>query len=227
MSAFGANFSSVTDVATSLPLPTTLGDASVMVDGRKARMFWVSPNQINFQVPSDAPAGSANVVVMQQGQPVSQGTIQVASVALSLFTANASGMGVPSGVVLRVKANGQQSYEAIARYDAVLKQFVPVQIQRRAGEQLYLILFGTGLKQAANTDGNAANGVAENVLATIGGVNAQVVFAGVAPGFAGLEQINIRIPDTAPTGPAIQMVVRGRDLLNNWKQANAVTIGLQ
>lgn len=227
VSAFGANFSSVTDVATSLPLPTTLGDASVMVDGRKARMFWVSPNQINFQVPSDAPAGSANVVVMQQGQPVSQGTIQVASVALSLFTANASGMGVPSGVVLRVKANGQQSYEAIARYDAVLKQFVPVQIQRRAGEQLYLILFGTGLKQAANTDGNAANGVAENVLATIGGVNAQVVFAGVAPGFAGLEQINIRIPDTAPTGPAIQMVVRGRDLLNNWKQANAVTIGLQ
>jgi uncharacterized protein (TIGR03437 family) len=227
VSAFGANLSSSTGVATSLPLPTLLGDASVMVDGRKARMFWASPNQINFQVPSDAPAGSANVVVMRQGQPVSQGTIQIASVALGLFTANASGMGAPAGVVLRVKANGQQSYEPIARYDAGSKQFVPVTILRNAGEQLYLILFGTGLKQAANTDGNPANGVAENVLATIGGVNAQVVFAGVAAGFAGLEQINIRIPDNAPANPSSPVVVRARDLLNNWKLANGVTITLQ
>jgi uncharacterized protein (TIGR03437 family) len=227
VSVFGTGLSASTDTATTLPLPTILGNAQVLIDGKLARMFWASANQINLQVPADVPSGAANVVVMKQGQVVSQGSIEVSSVALSLFTANANGAGVPAGVILRVGSNGQQTYEPLARFDAGLKQFVPASINRRPGDQLFLILYGTGLKQAANTDGNAANGVAENVLVTVGGVNAQVVFAGSAPGFAGLEQINIRIPDNTPTNPNTQVVVRARDLLNNWKQANGVTIAIQ
>ena len=61
----------------------------------------------------------------------------------------------------------------------------------------------------------------------IGGVSAQVVFAEAAPGFAGLEQINVRISDNAPADPATPVVVKARDRLNNLNQANTVTISLQ
>jgi len=98
---------------------------------------------------------------------------------------------------------------------------------RLAAERTALILFGTGFSLIPNSDNNPANGVAENVQATIGGVNAQVVFAGVAPGFLGLTQLNVLIPDTAPANPATQVVIKARDRLNNLKQANPVNISLQ
>jgi len=228
VAAFGANMSPNNPAsATTLPLPLSLGDVAVLVDGKRSGLFYVSRDQINYQIPDDAPSGSANVVVTLKGQPLAQGTIQISNVALSLFTANASGSGAPAGLLLRVKAGGQQVLEPLARFDAAMRQFVPAPIVRRAGEQYFLVLFGTGLKHVANTDGNAGNGVAENIQASVGGVNAPVVFAGVAPGFAGLGQLNIRIPDGAPANPATPVVIMARDRLNNLKQANTVTIALQ
>jgi len=226
VSAFGANMSSATAFAMSQPLPLSLADVSVSVDGKQARLFFVSPNQINYQVPSDTPTGLANVVVTNKGQTVLQGTVQVSTVALSLFTADASGLGAPAGLLLRVRADGQQVYESLARFDAS-RRVVPAPIVRRAGEQLFLILFGSGLRCSVDTDRNPGNGVAENVQAAIGGVNAQTLFAGPAPGFVGLEQFNIRIPDNLPANPNTQVVVGARDLLNNLKQSNTLTISLQ
>ncbi len=227
VSAFGANMSSVTAAAAALPLPLNLGDVAVLVDGRQSRLFFVSPSQINYQVPADAPSGTANVAVMNRGQTILQGTLMVSGVAPSLFTANASGDGPPAGLLLRVRANGQQVLESLVRFDAAQSRLVPAPIVRRAGEQLFLILFGTGFKQAPNTDGNAGNGFAESVQVSIGGVNAEVIFAGTAPGFVGLEQLNVRIPDNAPSNPNTAVVARVRDLLNNQKQANTVVISLQ
>ena len=227
VAAFGANMASTTANATTLPLPLSLGDVSVIVDGKQARLFFVSRSQINYQVPAGTPLGLANVVVTNRGQAILQGTILISSVALSLFTADASGTGAPAGLLLRVRANGQQVFESLARFDASQGRLVPAPIVRRAGEQLFLILFGSGLRYSPNTDGNAGNGVAENVQASVGGVNAPVVFAGMAPGFVGLEQLNVRIPDNAPANPNTPVVVRARDLLNNVKQANTVTIALQ
>ncbi len=121
------------------------------------------------------------MVVMNNGQMVAQGSIRISSVALNIFTANASGSGAPAGLLLRVRANGQQVFETLFRFDAASGRFVPATITRQAGDKLFLILFGTGFKNVANTDGDSGNGVAENVLATIGGVTAPVTFAGVAP----------------------------------------------
>jgi uncharacterized protein (TIGR03437 family) len=227
VSAFGAGMSSVTVAATQLPLPTSIDNVTVLVDGRQARLFFVSPGQINYQLPPDTPAGVANVVVARSGRTILQGTVPVSGVSPGMFTANASGDGAPAGVLLRVRANGQQAYESLVRFDAAQSRLVPAPIIRRVGEQLFLILYGTGLKLAPNADGNAANGVAESVQVAISGINAPVIFAGAAPGFVGLEQINIRIPDNAPPNPAAQVLIRVRDGFNNLKAANAVAISLQ
>src|SRR5262249_55999134 len=89
------------------------------------RLFFVAQNQINYQVPSDTPSGLANVVVMNKGQAILQGTILVSNVALSLFTADTTGMGAPAGLLLRVRADGQQVYESLARFDASPNTIVP------------------------------------------------------------------------------------------------------
>src|SRR5262249_43382770 len=157
---------------------------SVMVDGEPAGLFFVSPNQINYQVPDGLAPGSAQVTVMRDGAVVAQGSLDLGIVAPSLFTADASGTGTPAGILLRVSANGQQVYESLTG----------AAITRQPGDRLFLVLFGTGMSGTENSDGTAANGFAENIQVTIGNVNAPVVFAGRAPGYAGLEQMNIEIP---------------------------------
>jgi uncharacterized protein (TIGR03437 family) len=227
VSAFGNGLAFGTTIAVTQPLPLSLWNVSVLVDGRQARLFFVSPNQINYQVPADTPSGLANVAVTNQGDVVSQGSLVVSNVALSLFTADASGQGAPAGLLLRIKSSGEQVYESLVRFDPAQNRLVPAPIVRRVGEQLFLILFGSGLRYAPDSDGNEANGVAERVEATLGNINAPVVYAGVAPGYVGLEQINIQIPDTAISNPNTIVTIRVRDVLNNSKLSNSVTVFIQ
>jgi uncharacterized protein (TIGR03437 family) len=87
-------------------------------------------------------------------------------------------------------------------------------------------LYGTGFRSAPNSDGNSGNGVAESVQATVGGVAADVLYAGPAPGFIGLDQINIEIPASVAAGSSISLLLRvsnGQSLV----QANAVTIAIE
>jgi uncharacterized protein (TIGR03437 family) len=216
VAAFGTNLAQRVETANRLPLPTTLGGVSVLVDGRAAGLFFVSPNQINYQAPEGMLPGSAQVSVMRGGAVVAQGTLELASVAPSLFTANSSGQGLPAGILLRVRANGQQSYEPLTGSA----------ITRQPGDRLFLVLFGTGSSGAENSDGNSANGFAENVQVTIGSVNAPVIFAGAAPGFAGLEQMNIEIP-TGARGSNLSVLIKVSDGEGRLTRANSVTISVQ
>src|SRR5262249_40190841 len=154
--AFGSNLASRVESAKNLPLPTTLGGVSVMVDGEPAGLFFVSPNQINYQVPDGLAPGSAQVTVMRDGAVVAQGSLDLGIVAPSLFTADASGTGTPAGILLRVSANGQQVYESLTG----------AAITRQPGDRLFLVLFGTGMSGTENSDGTAANGFAENIQVT-------------------------------------------------------------
>ncbi len=227
VSAFGSNLAAGIVAATTLPLPQTLSDVTVLVDGKQARLFFVSPNQINYQIPASTPLGLANVAIMRGNTVVSQGTILVTESKLAFFAANSDGQGAPAGYVTRVKANGQQSNEPVARLDTAQNKLVPATIQRRGGDKLFLVLFGTGLRAAKDEDGNPGNGVAERVEITIGGVKAEVHYAGVAPGYAGLDQLNILIPNTALANPATEVKVKLRDGEGNIKQGNTLTISLQ
>jgi hypothetical protein len=94
--AFGTAFASETRVADSTPLPTKLAGASVKVRDSAgiewlAPLFFVSPTQINFQIPAGAKSGPATVTVMDANGGAAAGVVMISPVAPGLFSANANG----------------------------------------------------------------------------------------------------------------------------------------
>jgi uncharacterized protein (TIGR03437 family) len=192
-SAFGANLASSTQSATSTPLPTELAGATVKVKDKfnvewSCPLFFVSPTQINFQVPTVSALGAAEVSVLSGDIVLAKGSIQVASVSPGLFTANASGSGLPTAVLLRVRSNNQSQFEPVAQYDPAQNKFVATPIDFGAvTDQVFLILYGTGVRYRS---------ALSNVSVNIGGIENQVTFAGSQGGFVGLDQINVRLQRT-------------------------------
>jgi uncharacterized protein (TIGR03437 family) len=192
IAAFGQNFSITTQAApNNQSLPTTLAGASVRVTdaagtARSAQLFFVSPTQINFLIPAGTAAGAATIAFTNTNGASSTGAANVASVAPGLFTANASGRGITAAVALRIRADGSQTFEPIARFDQAQNQFVPIPIDLGpATDQVFLVVFGTGFRFRSSLSA---------VNATIGGTAAQVNFAGPQGTFIGLDQANILIP---------------------------------
>ncbi len=180
--AFGTGLAEQTLSATATPLPTVLAGTTVEVNGQPAGLFFVSAGQINFQVPVGTAPGNPTVTVRRNGISISAGNVQIATVAPGLFSANSDGIGVASGTALRVRPNGSQVTEPISRRDAQNRS-VAIPIDLTIGsDQVFLILFGTGLRFLSG------------VSATIGGEAAEVTFAGAAPGLIGTDQVNLRLP---------------------------------
>lgn len=190
-SVFGQELATRTEVATTLPLGQSLADSRVTIydgrgNGRDSLLFFVSPDQINYQVPPDSFPGDGVVQVFNGNGMTSIGRTRIERVAPGLFSANANGQGVAAAVVLRIKADGSQSYEPAAVFDQAQNRFIARPIDPGpATDQLFLILFGTGLR---NRSALAA------VTATIGGANAEVLFADAQGGLVGLDQLNLRLP---------------------------------
>jgi uncharacterized protein (TIGR03437 family) len=216
---FGAGLSGSTVSATAQPLPTTLGGVQVRVRDasgteRPAPLFFVSPDQINFQIPQGTSAGSALLTVLRDGNAVGQGTATIETVAPGLFAANANGQGVPAAVVQRVKTDGTRTFEAVAQFDSTQNRFVALPIDLGAAtDQLFLICFGTGFRNRSALSA---------VTATIGGANAEALFAGAQGDFAGLDQANIAIPRSLAGRGNVDVVLRVVG-----KNANTVTINIR
>ncbi len=89
-------------------------------------------------------------------------------------------------IALRIKADGSQSYEPVAQFDAAQGKVVAVPIDLGSEtDQVFLLLFGTGIRLRSALSG---------VSTRIGGADAQVVFAGAQGEFVGLDQVNARLP---------------------------------
>jgi uncharacterized protein (TIGR03437 family) len=105
--------------------------------------------------------------------------------APGLFAANANGRDAASGYALRVKAGAQQVTAPIARFDAAQSKFVPEPIDLGLDtDEAFLILYGTGFRFRSSLSA---------VKIGVGGVDSQVTYAGEAPGFIGLDQLNVRL----------------------------------
>ncbi len=190
VSGFGTGLSSGAEAAAGLPLPISLAGAAVAVsdsagDSRLAPLFFASPNQINYQIPPGTAEGEALVEVRANGLAVAGGKVQVAAVAPALFAANADGRGVAAAFAVRAAPDGTQTVEPVARFDDLRRRFVSQPIALGpAGEQLVLTLYGTGIRFRGE----------QPVVASIGGVEAPVLYAGPQPEFIGVDQVNLLVP---------------------------------
>jgi uncharacterized protein (TIGR03437 family) len=191
VAAFGTGLATRTEVNNSLPLPTTLAGTRVVVRDaagvdRLSPLFFVASTQVNFLIPSGTAAGTATITITADDGTVSIGTVQVSTVAPSLFTANSTGRDVAAGYALRVTAAGVQINESINHLDAAQNKYVSVPVNVGvAGDQVFLVLFGTGFRFRSTLS---------NVMATVGGTPVSVQYAGPQGTFVGLDQLNIALP---------------------------------
>lgn len=219
VTAFGVELSKTTQVAMTSPLPTRLDGTTVKVKDsagveRLAALFFVSPTQINYQMPPGTASGAATVTITNADGAVAMETLQIAPVAPGFFTADASGRGLAAAVLLRVKADGAQQYEPISRFDAAQNRMVAVPIDLGAAtDQLYLILYGTGVRFRSGLSA---------VTARVGGLDSPVEFAGALDGFVGLDQLNARLPRGLAGRGEVELL-----LTVDGKPANPVRLSIQ
>jgi len=176
-SIYGMNLAAATQQPLLLPLPATMAAASVQIDGITAPLVYVSPGQINAQVPWEVTPGSATLTVTHAGVAASQ-TVSIAAAGPAIFT-----------------LYGSQEAAALNQDYSVNSQDNPA----AAGQAI--LLFGTGLgavtppvATGAAASADPLSWAAAKVTATVSGAPADVSFAGMAPGFAGLCQINVTLP---------------------------------
>lgn len=218
VSAWGTNFSRYPLAADGEPALKLNGTSVRVKDGvcseRLAPLFFVSPTQINYQIPPGTATGTATVSVFNEAGAVSVASAQINSVSPGLFAANANGQGVAAASVLRVRADGKQSYERTVEFDVAQNRYIALPIDLGAnGDQVFLLLFGTGLRYR-----NALG----NVTANIGGVPGEVLYAGAQGDFAGLDQINLRLPQSLIGRGEVDVI-----LTVEGKPANAVKINIR
>lgn len=202
VAAFGSNMASATQVAITQPLPTSLNGTSVQVRDslgqlRSAPLFFASPNQINYQIPAGTAPGAATIYVTNGSLNTQVGATMVAASALSIFTQDQSGNG------------------AAVALDAFTFTPPPFNATQLNGQPNAIAVFGTGLgNDATDIDGN----VSASVQATIDEQPVSVSYAGRAPGFAGLNQLNITFPVGLASGTHKLVVSR------NGVSSNSVSI---
>jgi uncharacterized protein (TIGR03437 family) len=172
-------------------LPTSLEGVTVYVNDMQANLFFVSPGQINFLIPSTITTATAKVVVIRvaTGGPVV--IIPIASSTPGFF-----------------EWNGNQAV-AVHLDGSVVTPATPAV----AGE--VILLFAAGLGQTAPPiiSGEVVHGPTWIIALSqfrilLNGVplpSSNVLYAGLAPNFSGLYQINLRLPAVLPSNPQIQI----------------------
>jgi uncharacterized protein (TIGR03437 family) len=200
--------------ASQTPLPSSLAGVSVLVTDsqgtqRTASLFFASPTQVNLLLPDATQTGMATVSVRSNDTPIATGKLLVNTVAPALFSANGAGTGVADAEFVRVASDGTRTLGTV--FNPVNAAPIPISLGN-GGDQLYLVLYGTGMRSATGT-----------VTATLGGVPVPVI--GLAPSsqFPGLDQVNVGpIPASFAGGGsvAIQLTVNG-------SASNALTVSFE
>ena len=194
---FGSNFA-LANAGAQTPLPTSVESVSVGVNGQLAPVLYVTPTQVNFQVPWETALGPATVTVAVNGGASNAVTVNVLGAAPGLFSTS-SGQAIVQNSDYTLNSPSNPA---------------------KVGSTIIAYLSGSGSVSPAVADGaiaplgtlvyaNAASS------ATIGSSTAQVAFAGLAPGFVGLVQVNIVVPSGLTTGTYPLTVTIGSETSNS------------
>jgi uncharacterized protein (TIGR03437 family) len=192
ISIFGSDLARNIGTPSNVPLPATLAGTSVTLGGRPTPLLYVSPTQINAQVPYEVTPGTVPVVVRTGGLETASvnATISPAAPGIFMFGENRA--------VVQNQDGSLNTSENPAH----------------AGSIIVAYLTGLG-----NVDHPVPTGAAAPlsplssslfpVNVTVAGMTADVQFAGLTPGFVGLMQLNVRVPQVPAGTHPIEISING------------------
>src|SRR5271157_4185829 len=229
VSLFGTNFAAAVNLASTIPLPNNLAGVSVeVVDGSQvlnAPLFFVSQLQINAQLPFNMTSSSVQVRVHNSQGVSGTQTIAITPRSPRLFTQTQDGKG--DAVVVHADYGVVNANSPAA-----------------PGETLILFLTGLGAVSPAiaagqaGGDGSASkpvNLVSDTVSVSVDGFPATVPFAGLAPYYVGLYQVNFQVPVDAAIGNLPITVMASSQISQSqvsfacgmtWHASGSATIGV-
>jgi len=210
LTIYGENLAASEALAQVTPFPTQLAGVRVLMGDIPLRLYYVSATQMNVLVPwSLLPGVSYELVFEKDGQVSAAVQVAIAAVKPGLFTLNQQGSG--------------QAAALLAGTSTLAGSASPVS---RGG---VLELYGTGFGAVdqPQSDGLPASLVqlvrtVAPASVTIGGRPATVLFTGLTPGTVGLYQVNVRVPDDAPSGSAVEVSVTQQGV-----RSNTVTVAVR
>ncbi len=193
---FGSGLSPLTVATSELPLPRALGEICLLINGVPAPLLFVSPAQINSQMPFET-EGNVTLVLHTPGGVSDSYRLSVSPSAPSVFRSGTAGP--LNGIPTIVRA-------------ANLQLVTPANPVHR-GDVLVIYLTGLGRTWPAVESGSAAPldplPIARQVpVVALGGSELPLDYAGLTPGLVGVYQINARVPDSVLAGMSVPLSIR-------------------
>lgn len=186
VSLYGVHLKAQAAQAASLPLPLSLDDVSVTVNGVRAPLLYAGPEQVNFQIPFGMQGQAAIALTNAAATDTLQAQLRAVSPAIFTLDQNGGGMGAIT----------------------------------QAGDTITIYCTGLGEVNPPVAAGAAAprgplSQVVNPVTVTIDGLSQRAAFAGLAPDFAGLYQVNAGIPPAAGRGRPVTVVISAAGASSN------------
>ncbi len=209
ISIYGTNLAPTLQIGSTNPLPQSLGDITVTIGNYILPLLFVSPAQINAQLPSELVDGNYTLLVHQTGQSDVTGQLTVSRDAPGVFTqSNAQNM----PLVLALHQDG-----TVVTFDSPAIHGETISIYGTGfGPYLPTVVDGFFVPAAP------AARVADPVTLNVGAITKTPDFAGAAPGMVGMTLVQMKITDDLPTGTSVNLSV-----MVNTKQSTTVVLPLQ
>ena len=190
ISVFGSQLSPINLATAEMPLPTALADSCLTVNGLPMPILFVSPNQVNAQIPFET-VGNVTMILRTPGGTSDNYNVQILPGAPSVFLSNIPGQSSTVPTIVRNDDGG------------LVTDSHP--IHRRDNTALVIYGTGLGLTSPAVQSGMPAPmsplAVAlTKPTVTLGGVALPLLYYGLTPGEVGVYQINVTVPGNVPAG---------------------------
>lgn len=190
LSIFGTDLASGVQEASSVPLPDNLRGTTATVNGAAAPLFYVSPTQVNLQVPYETATGAATVSVRSSDGRATSQQVQIGQVSPGIFTTS------------------DGTFHLVPSSNAA------------PGSYATLFFTGQGQVKPAVADGAAPPppsqvGIGglpapvQPVNVYVGGVQAQTTFVGIPYYLVGVTQVNFIVPQGLTAGDQTVVVLVG------------------